>query len=148
MLSITHIALGATAAHYTQNPLIYIPISLMGHYIGDALLHWDCGTGLENGSKSKRAAILQELFELSLSAVFLSIVFFNQSDKQTIHILIASFFSILPDLIEAPKNFLGKDLPLLKPLNTFHAKFHNSTPNMIIGFTPQLIFLFLVYLLV
>lgn len=146
MLSITHIAAGTAVASLLPHPAIFIPTAFALHFVGDALPHWDCGVGLENKTKSKKAAVLQELLELSLSVLFVWVTYMH-SDISTLYLFLAGIAAILPDLIAAPANFLHIKISLLNPINKFHDKFHSSTSNMIIGLTPQLIFLFGVYLL-
>lgn len=147
MLSITHMAVGASLATSLNHPGLYIPAALLSHYLLDGILHWDCGTGLGTGRKTKKMALFHEIIELILSFGYLLIL-----DRSTpgfdLHLWLAALVSILPDLIEAPENFLAIRLKFLNPLNDFHAKFHRSTPDMITGLTPQLIALFLIYLLV
>jgi hypothetical protein len=147
MLSITHVATGSLLAHYFPSPTIFLPITLASHYILDWIPHWDCGSGLEDGTKSKKQALFQEVFDLIASVGFVYYVFqYGQNEFQT-HIWLAAFVSLIPDFIEAPANFLDFNPYIIKPLNNFHAKFHTITLPVIEGLTPQLVALFLIYLL-
>lgn len=148
MLSISHMAIGASIANSLPNPLAYVPLVIASHFLLDGIIHWDCGTGLSSGKKSKSQAVKHELVELFLALIFLSLLFWPPHHGPSLHAWLGAFISLVPDLIEAPKNFLSWKLALLEPVNRFHDRFHNSTPDMRLGLTPQLILLFLVYILI
>jgi hypothetical protein len=61
------------------------------------------------------------------------------STPLTIHVWVGVFFSLLPDFMEAPRNFLKWEPDWLKPFNQFHHNFHHSTPNKVLGLLPQII---------
>jgi hypothetical protein len=61
--------------------------------------------------------------------------------------VIGAFFGLVPDFMEAPRNFLKWEPFFLKPFNEFHGKFHHSIPNMWVGLIPQIILVFTIYLL-
>lgn len=146
MLSITHMAMGGMIASAFPNPVIYLPLTLGSHYLLDFIPHWDCGTGLETYTKTKSLALAQEVVDLTLSGLFLLVVFSPLNYHTQFHIWIAAITSIVPDFIEAPSNFLNWNPQILHKLNWFHQKFHSKPLNLIEGLTPQLIFLWLVYL--
>jgi len=151
MLSIPHALTGAFIASKIPYPVVYIPMSVGMHYLCDWIPHWDMGTGLSTGKRKRSTAIILELFELGVTAVLiyyffiahLGIGFFNISgylnSPQALHILVGALFGIMPDLIEAPRNFLKWEPWFIKPLNKLHGSFHHSTPNMVVGLLPQII---------
>lgn len=150
MLSIAHTAAGAFIATKFPEPLVAIPLILASHYILDFIPHWDAGTGLSSGKKTPLQAIKAEIPDLILS--FAVILLYFQIGKPLSLTVIGlapywgAFFAILPDFLEAPRNFLRKEPRLLKPLNNFHHSFHNSTPNKVRGLIPQVILLVLIYI--
>lgn len=146
MLSLAHTATGAFIGSKFTNPLISTPLVLGSHYLEDYIIHWDCGTGLSKGVKKKTDAILQELFELGLSFIFIYIFFQAGHEGVNYGAWFGAFVSLIPDFLEAPRNFLNWEPSFLRPFNEFHGKFHNSTPNMIVGLTPQLVLLFVIAL--
>jgi hypothetical protein len=145
MLSISHALTGAFIATKVQNPILAIPLVLASHYAEDWILHWDVGTGLSNGSRAKSTAILLELGDLAIT-VLLVFLWFQQgrSDLNTMAWL-GAFMGLLPDFIEAPRNFLHYNPWWLKPLNDFHHGFHHSTPNMLLGLAPQIVVIGLIF---
>ncbi len=147
MLSISHSLTGAFIATKLPNPLLYIPLTLASHYLEDWILHWDVGTGLSNGTRKKSTAILLELGDLALSVVLIYWLFQASSPTLAIHAWIGAFMGLLPDFVEAPRNFLKFNPWWLKPFNDFHHGFHHSTPNMLLGLAPQVVVFGLILLL-
>lgn len=147
MLSISHALTGAFIASRVPNPIISTPIILAAHYFEDWILHWDVGTGLTKGTRKKRDAILLEIGDLIITFILLFLFF--QMGKQTLDTTIwyGAFIGLLPDFMEAPKNFLKADPWFAKPFNYFHKKFHHSTPNIALGLLPQAIVVGLIFLL-
>ena len=153
MLSIAHCATGAVLAVTLKDPVLVIPAVLASHYVLDWIPHWDVGTGLSNGSRKKRDAFVFELGDLALAgllviAMYPAIPFINaELSYSTILPFFGAFLGLVPDFIEAPRNFFGWNPWFLKPLNRFHHAVHRSTPNMLKGLSPQialLIFLWIV----
>lgn len=146
MLSISHTLTGAFIASKLPHPGLYIPLTLASHYFEDWMPHWDVGTGLSTGKRKRIHAIVMELGELAISVVL--IYFFWQYGQETIqwHIWLASFVALIPDFLEAPRNFLKWEPDFIKPFNDFHNLFHHSTMNLAVGLTPQVILVIAVFL--
>lgn len=147
MLSIPHSLTGAFIASKLGNPILYAPLTLASHYLQDWIPHWDCGTGLSSGKRKRSTAILLELVDLALTVVL--VYYFFQKGESSIqwHIWIGALFGIVPDLLEAPRNFLKWEPGFLKPINAFHAKFHESIPVIWLGLAPQVIVVLAIWLL-
>lgn len=151
MLSISHAATGAFLAVKLQNPLLYVPAVLASHYIEDWILHWDVGTGLSNGTRSRRTAFMLELADLGLAGLVVLAMYplrlttiANMGNPDLFVLLVpylGAFVGLLPDFLEAPRNFLHWNPPLLKPFNSFHHSVHHSTPNVFKGLWPQIVLL-------
>ncbi len=151
MLSISHAATGAFLAAKLHNPILYVPVVLLSHYVEDWILHWDVGTGLSNGTRKKSTAFILEIFDLLL-AVGIVLAMYPISTLHPIQNLLTGQFGgldpyvgalvgLLPDFLEAPRNFFRWNPPFLKPINAFHHAIHRSTPNIIKGLWPQLVLL-------
>lgn len=151
MLSISHAATGAFLAAKLHNPLLYVPAVLVSHYIEDWILHWDVGTGLSNGTRKKSTAFILEVFDLLL-AVGIVFAMYPTSPLHPIQNIFSGQFggldpyvgaliALLPDFLEAPRNFFLWNPSFLKPINAFHHSIHRSTSNIIKGLWPQLVLL-------
>ncbi|MEP7167591.1 MAG: hypothetical protein ABI758_06480 [Candidatus Woesebacteria bacterium] len=147
MLSISHALTGAFIASKVHNPILAIPLVLASHYAEDWILHWDVGTGLSNGTRSKRTALTLELFDMALSVGLVYWWFQSGYPMINTDAWFGAFLGLLPDFVEAPRNFLHFNPWWLKPFNDFHHGFHHSTPNMVLGLIPQVVVVGLIFLL-
>jgi hypothetical protein len=147
MLSISHTITGAFIASKLPHPALYIPLTLASHYLEDWIPHWDIGTGLGNGKRKRRTAFFLELIDLAIA--FGVVYLFWQAGKDEIlyHVWIGAFTSLIPDFLEAPRNFLKWEPFFLKPINKFHSWFHLSIANKVMGLTPQIITVGLIWLI-
>lgn len=145
MLSISHSLTGAFLAVTLQHPALFIPTVLASHYLGDWFPHWDVGTGLSNGKRKRHHAILMEFVELGISGVMLWWIF--QLGHPDFHWVawFGAFLGLLPDFLESPRNFLKWEPHWLKPVNDLHHAFHHSTPNILLGLTPQIVLWFWIW---
>jgi hypothetical protein len=146
MLSIAHGLTGAFLATKLGHPALFVPASLAAHYLEDWIPHWDVGTGLSTGKRSALTAIGWELVELAILA---GLVYWIWGSRNETLLLAAAgaFCALIPDFLEAPRNFLKWEPAFLKPLNQFHHWFHHSTTNIVLGLTPQLAVSILIILL-
>lgn len=149
MLSISHAVTGAFIAVKVGNPVLAIPLILLSHYLEDAVPHWDAGTGLTKGVKTPKQAFQHEIIDLVLAGLL--VLAFYYSRFPLFHLspptfslsapYWGAFFALLPDFLEAPRNFLRSEPAWLKPINRFHGAFHHSIPRMFDGLAPQIILL-------
>lgn len=139
MLSISHSLTGAFIATKLPSPLLYIPLIFLSHYLEDWIPHWDVGTGLSSGKRSKKTALILEFIELAITIGL--VYWFWQAGASSLNqtAWIGAFTGLVPDFLEAPRNFLKWEPALIKPLNTIHGAFHHSTPNMAFGLLPQFV---------
>jgi hypothetical protein len=147
MLSISHSLTGAFLASKVPFPVIYFPVIMASHYLEDWIPHWDVGTGLSSGKRKKQTAILLELLELGISVVLIYFFFQHGHSEIQYHAWFGAFIALLPDFMEAPRNFLKWEPSFLKGLNNFHALFHHSTPNILFGLTPQIVLISAIWVL-
>jgi len=153
MLSISHAVTGAFIATKIGNPYVAIPIIIFSHYLEDAVPHWDAGTGLGSGKKTRKDAFIHGLIDLVVAGVVVLIYFplssFNVSTLFT-HLgdvqIWGAFIGLLPDFLEAPRNFWKYEPSWLAPINRFHHAFHHSIPRILDGLFPQILLLTLIWI--
>lgn len=139
MLSISHSLTASLIAVTLQHPAVVIPAIFASHYLEDWIPHWDVGTGLSKGTRKRRDAILMEFGELGIT-VILVYVFFQHGQAQLNWLAWGgAFVGLIPDFLEAPRNFLKWEPAFIRPLNQLHGFFHHSTPNILVGLTPQVL---------
>jgi len=153
MLSISHAVTGAFIATKVSNPYLAITLIIFSHYIEDAIPHWDAGTGLGSGKKTRLQAFIYGIMDLSLAGLIVLIYFpissFNILSLPSHlldHQIWGAFLGLLPDFIEAPRNFLKFEPFWLRPINKFHGSFHHSIPRIPDGLAPQLLLLILIWI--
>lgn len=146
MLSIAHTATGAFLATKTPNPVLGLTLAFASHYLLDYIIHWDVGTGLSSGKKTPESALKHELIDMFISFVFLYLIFQANQTTLNTQAWAGAFLALVPDFLEAPRNFFKWEPAWLKPFNDFHSKFHNSTPDVFKGLTPQLVLLLFIAL--
>jgi len=139
MLSISHSLTGAFIATKLPSPLLYVPLIFASHYLEDWIPHWDVGTGLSNGKRSRRTAICLELVDLAITIGLVYWFWQAGSTNLSSTAWIGAFTGLVPDFLESPRNFLKWEPNIIKPLNQVHALFHHSTPNILFGLTPQVL---------
>ena len=147
MLSISHSVTGAFIATKLPHPLLYVPLIFASHYLEDWIPHFDVGTGLSNGTRKRRTAILLEFVDLGLALGLVYLFWQFGSSNLNVNAWMGAFVGLVPDFLEAPRNFLRWEPPIIKPLNELHCLFHHSTPNIAFGLTPQLMVLATVFAL-
>ena len=146
MLSLAHAPVGALIAVKIGNPFIALPIIFASHFLMDWIPHWDVGAGMSKGIRKKDDAIKMEIVELFLTFA-LVFAWWQVGNPQIAWLAwFGAFIGILPDLIKSPKLFFNFTPAWLKPFNEFHDSFHCSTQNKLIGLTPQVITLLVVWL--
>lgn len=139
MTSIAHVLTGAYVASNLPHPALYIPVAIALHYFEDWTPHWDAGTGLSSGKRSRKTALILGLIDLAIALVLVYFLWQRSSEFIEWHIWIGAIAGITPDLVEAPKNFLKWNPWFIKPFNDFHDAVHQSIPNVWLGLLPQAI---------
>lgn len=155
MLSISHAVTGAFIATKIDSPYLAVPLIILSHYIEDAIPHWDAGTGLGSGKKSIKNAFIHGIIDLVIAGIIVLTFYYPQfpivpnlahASVRNFSPYWGAFLGLLPDFLEAPRNFLKYEPALLKPINKFHASFHHSIPRMLDGLAPQIILLIILWI--
>lgn len=139
MLETPHVALGTAIAVRVGNPLLAIPLSFISHFALEPLPHWNPHTYTEMRTQGrlsqKTVAIIwvDALTALSLGTYIAARQLPNLSKAAIV--LLCSFASILPDLIEAPYYFLGVKSKYIDTLIKFQRRIQFDVPPL-----PGLIF--------
>jgi len=144
VLSISHSLTGALVAT-TLHPVLVIPVIFATHYLEDWIPHWDVGTGLSTGKRKRSTAIVLEFVELGITGALLYWFFQAGQSEVNYAAWLGGFVGLIPDFLEAPRNFLKWEPKIFKPLNDLHQAFHHSTPNMMVGLAPQVLLWWIIW---
>jgi hypothetical protein len=139
MLETTHALVSALIATRVQSPTLSYPLIFGSHYLLDIIPHWDTGTGLTSGEKTKSRAIIETLVDLGIAATLVYLFFQKGSLFSLFSLKLwgAVGVGISPDLLEAPVLFLNLHTTLLVRLKEFHDRLHHRL-NFPWGFLIQL----------
>lgn len=144
MLATSHSLISALIVSRVSPPQLSLPLVFLSHYLLDIVPHWDTGTGLTSGKKSKKTAVIETLIDLTIAFVLVFIFF--QKGKPFFPLLwIAVFLGILPDLLEFPALFFNIRPFPLNLLEKFHNDIMHRSGKLPWGLVCQIIFLGVVF---
>ena len=112
MLETPHVAVGAAIASKIPNPFIAIPLAFASHFVLDKVPHWNPHIITETkqfGKPTKKSTtiiVVDSVMALGLGSAIAWHAMPNTGHAITI--MLASFASILPDLIEFPYFYFKK----------------------------------------
>lgn len=146
MLATTHSLVSALIITESPSPSVGLPLVLVFHYLLDLIPHWDTGSGLTNGLKTKRKASVETIIDLVVAAGL--VFFFFQKGKAFSPLLWGGvILGILPDLLEFPSLFFSFRPFPLNYLEKFHTEIMHRRSKLPWGLLTQLILMALIFLL-
>lgn len=135
MLETPHVALGIAIAVAVPNPLISIPLAFASHFILDMTPHWNPHLNTETKKYGYLTNKTLLIIGLDLACAVVLTAF---ASKGNINILLASFASILPDIVEGPYFLLGWKNEFVKKWISFQ-KSIQSDANIYWGLLTQIL---------
>ncbi|MBI2268495.1 MAG: hypothetical protein HYU80_03605 [Candidatus Blackburnbacteria bacterium] len=142
MIELTHTIVGAAIAAKIENPALSLPLALASHFVLDLLPHWNPHLNRElkeQGKISKRTTIIVAFDTiLSLIAGFTIASQVLPNITHFIAVIAASFFAVLPDVIEGPYFFLKSKSNFLIRFVKFQTSLQLDVP-VIPGLITQVI---------
>lgn len=142
MLATTHSIVSAFIVKESPSPAIALPLILVSHYLLDFVPHWDTGTGLTKGLKTKKKVFFDTLIDLAIGFTLI-FVFFQKGKKFSPLLWGGVFLGILPDLLEFPALFLNFRPFPIKILEKFHNKIHRKA-HLPWGLVAQIVIIFFI----
>ena len=110
MLETPHVIVGAAIAYKVTNPALALPLALGSHFILDMVPHWNPHLNTEAkkfGKPTTKSTIIVAVDAVtSLISGFYIASLAQPNTAHSLSILAASFFAVLPDVIEGPYFFL------------------------------------------
>jgi len=123
MLATPHTLMGVLIATKVTNPLLAFPLALLSHFVLDLTPHWDFFTFRKKITTSiKIKVVLDFLVALSCGLFFTARALPNRA--QAANIFFSCFLANLPDGLEAPYIFLGKEWPFIMRVIKFQSEHH------------------------
>ena len=147
MLATTHSLTSALIVTKISPPYLSLPLVLIFHYLLDIIPHWDTGSGISKGLKTKIKAFIETLIDLTV-AVVLVFFFFQKGQAFSPLLWGAVILGILPDLLEFPALFFNFRPFPLNYLEKFHTNIMHRRGKLPWGLINQLIIIALISLLI
>ena len=141
VLETPHAIVGAAIATKVVHPALAIPLSFASHFILEKVPHWNPHLNTETekyGRPTKRSTTIV-IIDATVALVSGSYIAYRAlpNTALAITILASCFFSVLPDIIEAPYFFLGVRNKAVKRWITFQKSLQVDT-EVIPGLLTQL----------
>jgi len=145
MLATTHSLASALIVTKIFPLYISLPLIVISHYLLDFIPHWDTGTGLRTGEKTKRRAILLTIIDLAVAGGL--VFYFFQKNKPFLPLLWwGVVLGISPDILEFPSLFFNFRPFPLNVLEKFHTEVMHNRSNLPWGIILQIV-LIIVFIL-
>ncbi|MDP3918204.1 MAG: hypothetical protein Q8Q30_03465 [Candidatus Woesebacteria bacterium] len=135
MLETPHVALGVAIAVAIPNPLISIPLAFASHFILDKVPHWNPHLNTETKKYGYLTNKTLLIIGLDLACAAVLTIFVSRGN---VNILLASFASILPDIVEGPYFLFGWKNEVLQKWISFQ-KSIQSEANLFWGLLTQVL---------
>lgn len=137
MLATTHSFASALIVTKIPNPYISLPLVIVFHYLLDLIPHWDTGTGLTTGKKTKKRALILTAVDIIIAVV--SVFYFFQFSRPFSPLLwIGVILGIMPDILEFPALFFKFRPFPINVLEKFHSQIMHTSGKMPWGLILQI----------
>lgn len=146
MLATTHLLVSALIISESPSPAIGLSLILAFHYLLDIIPHWDTGSGMTRGLKTKKKAFFDTLIDLAVGGVLI-FLFFQKGKPFSPLLWGGVILGILPDLLEFPALFFNFRPFPLNVLEKFHNKLHQKA-KLPWGLIPQIIIILSILFLI
>ncbi|MBI1863820.1 hypothetical protein HYS03_01280 [Candidatus Woesebacteria bacterium] len=140
MLETPHVIVGIAIATKVSNPLLSVPLSLASHFVLDVLPHWNPHINREikkYGHPTKESVRIITVDSILALGLGLSFAFKSPALSQTANILLCSFASALPDIVEAPYYFLHHKTTIIEKWIAWQKSIQNDAEPFV-GLLTQL----------
>lgn len=131
MLETPHVAIGAVIATKIPNPFIAIPLAFMSHFILDKVPHWNPHiiTETKKFGKPTQKSTNIIIADCVTALIFGSAVAYSTlpNINMAISVMLCSFFSILPDLVEFPYFYFKRRDKFYTVWSSFQKSIQNDT---------------------
>ena len=131
MLETPHVAIGAVIATKIPNPFVSIPLAFASHFLLEGVPHWNPHIVSETkkyGMPTRKSIVIIAV-DVTVALIMGSWIAWQAMPNtgHAVTIMMASFASVLPDLIESPYFFLKMRTKFLKGWLTFQKSLQVDT---------------------
>lgn len=133
MLLTPHVFVGLAVARAIPNPLVAVPLSLILHFLGDKVPHWDfySNTSKEERLRGWRPVAVMADFGLGIAVglTFTLYALWVKNDPSlAIRCFLCGIASVLPDALETPHIFTNTKYKWVEKLTDFQKRMQTQAP--------------------
>jgi len=133
MLLTPHVFVGVAIAKAVPNPLIAVPLSLIMHFLGDKVPHWDfySNTSKEEKLTGWRPVAVMADFGLGIAiglTFTLYALWVKNDPSLAIRTFLCGIVSVLPDALETPHIFTNTKYSWVEKLTEIQKKMQTQAP--------------------
>jgi len=152
MLLTPHTFVGVAVASSIPNPFISVPLTLILHFAGDAVPHWDFFSQTKKEERITGWRPIAVMADLILGVcVGLSFTLYalwvEGNSSLALNIFLCGIASVLPDALEAPYIYMKEEPNFLRPLTKAQRKAQFNAP-LPWGIITQIVVVFSALLLI
>jgi hypothetical protein len=134
---------GVSVAYVLQNPFIAPPLSLMLHFVGDVLPHWDFYTNTTKEQKTTGWRPLAVMADFGLGIAVgvtatLYALWVLRDTTLALTVFLSGVMSVLPDVLTGPSIYMKNANSIFKKMHEFQRKLNTSAP-LVVGVLTQLV---------
>ncbi len=142
MLETPHVALGAAIAVAIPNPLISIPLAFVSHFILDMTPHWNPHLNTETkkyGYLTNKTLFIIGL-DIACAITLVGFIAYHALPNSSLffNILLTSFASVSPDIVEGPYFLFGYKTRLIDAWIKFQKSIQTDA-NFFWGMSTQIL---------
>ncbi len=133
MLLTPHVFVGLAIGATVPNPILAVPLSVVMHFVGDKVPHWDF---FSNTPKADRLqgwrplAVMADLIigvAIGLTATYYALWVLNDT-ALAINLFLCGIASVLPDALEGPYIYMKKEPKILSKLTSVQKRMQTQAP--------------------
>ncbi len=134
---------GVSVAYVLQDPFIAPPLSLLLHFVGDVLPHWDFYTHTTKEQKTTGWRPLAVMADFGLGIAFgvtatLYALWVLRDTTLALTVFLSGVMSVLPDVLTGPSIYMKNANSIFKKMHEFQRKLNTSAP-LVFGVLTQLV---------
>lgn len=133
MLLTPHTLVGVAIASNFSNPVVAVSLSLLSHFLGDKIPHWDFYSNTKREDRVKGWRPLAVMGDMAVGVAigigFTSYYYWGKNDpKLALVTFLCGIASVLPDALSGLTIIAGKENKFLEILNKIQSKMQFQAP--------------------
>ena len=133
MLLTPHTFVGLAIGATIQNPFLAVPLSIVSHFVGDLVPHWDFYSGTKKEERIRGWRPLAVMADLVLGVAVgltttLYVLWVIKNPPLALNVFLSGIGSVLPDVIEGPHIYMENEPKIVKSIAGIQSKLQFQAP--------------------